>query len=139
MSNIIDIDDLRVQRQLRHASRSAADCKHMRLELDDDGCIVRCSDCGVQLEAYWTLISFLEHYERALAKINARERRHAEERERDLHLTAAQRVERAWRSRTMVPCCPHCGEGIRATDGLGETMINRTIDDRRRAAKKGGA
>ncbi|MFT0167510.1 hypothetical protein ACLKMY_00580 [Paraburkholderia mimosarum] len=138
MSNVIDIDELRVQRQLRHAMRPATDCRHKRIHLDDDGAIVRCADCGVQLEAYWTLTLFLEHYECALAKINARERRHAEAQARDLHLTAAQRVERAWRSRTMVPCCPHCGEGIRATDGLGETSINRSIDDRRRAAKKGG-
>ncbi|MFD1557065.1 hypothetical protein ACFSHT_15800 [Paraburkholderia silviterrae] len=138
MSNVIDIDELRVQRQSRHAPRPAASCRHMRLDLDDVGSIVRCADCGLQLDAYWTLTLFIEQYERALAKINARERQHAEARERDLHLTAAQRVERAWRSRTMVPCCPHCGEGIRATDGLGGTMINRTIDDRRRAAKKGG-
>jgi hypothetical protein len=139
VSNVIDIEGLLVERQRQHASRPATACKHKRVKLDDDGCIVRCADCDLQLAAYWMLTEFLEHYELALAKINARERRHAEALVRDIHLTAAQRVEKAWRSRTMVPCCPHCGEGIRATDGLGETMINRTIDDRRRAAKRGGA
>ncbi|POR52779.1 hypothetical protein B0G62_10476 [Paraburkholderia eburnea] len=139
MSNIIDIDELRIQRQLKHEARPAADCKHMHIDLDDVGCIVRCADCGAQLDAYWTLTLFLDHYGRALRKLNERERQHAEARARDIHLTAAQRVEKAWRSRTMVPCCPHCNEGIRADDGLGGTMINRSIDDRRRAAKKGGA
>lgn len=139
MSNVIDIEGLRIQRQLKHAARPSTECQHKRLTLDDLGSFVQCADCGVQLDAYWTLTFFLEHYERALTKINARERRHAEARERDLHLIAAQRVEKAWRSRTTVPCCPHCGEGIRATDGLGDTCINRTFDDRRRAAREEGA
>jgi ribosomal protein S27E len=136
MSNVIDIEDLRIQRQRQHASRPIDECKHKRLILDDEGCIVRCSDCHLQLAAYWTLTFFLEHYELALAKINARERRHAESESRGVHLRAAQIVERAWRSHTMVPTCPHCGEGIRTSDGFGHSAINKSIDERRRAAKR---
>lgn len=139
MSKVIDIEDLRIQRQRQFASRPSADCKHKRLILDDEGCIVRCADCDVQLNAYWTLTFFLEHYEQALAKLSAREQRYTEEMQRDLHLIAAQRVERAWRSRTMVPACPHCGEGIDAKDNFGGTMINKTLYERRRAAKRGDA
>lgn len=138
MSNVIDIGEVRLRRDQRYV-RSAGECRHIHITLDDNGDIVRCDGCGAQLSPYWLLTRICDEYSRALAKIAAREQQHAEARERDLHLIAAQRVERAWRSRTMVPCCPHCGDGIRATDGLGATMINRTIDDRRRAAKKGGA
>lgn len=138
MSNIIDIGEVRLKRDQRY-TRPAGECRHVHITLDDNGDVVRCDECGIQLSPYWLLTRICDEYSRALAKINARERAHREAMDRALHLTAAQRVEKAWRSRTMVPCCPHCGEGIRATDGLGSTMINRDIDDRRRAAKGSGA
>jgi hypothetical protein len=47
---------------------------------------------------------------------------------------AAQVVESAWRSRSMVPVCPHCSEAIFATDGLGRSQVNKQMAERRRAA-----
>lgn len=137
MSNVIDIEDLRFTRD-RRIVRPQEECSHRHMTLDDKGQFVKCDDCGIQLSPFWVVANMLDQYERALAKIAARETRQAEAELRGVHLRAAQIVERAWRSHSMVPACPHCGEGIRATDGFGQTQINKSIDDRRRAAKKGG-
>jgi hypothetical protein len=53
-----------------------------------------------------------------------------------VHLRAAKLVESAWRSRYTLPACPHCGEGIAATDGLGQSRVNKPIDAARRKARK---
>nr|DAG71789.1 MAG TPA: zinc-ribbon containing domain protein [Caudoviricetes sp.] len=137
MSNVIDIEDLRFTRD-RRIVRPQEECSHRHMTIDDKGQFIRCDDCGVQLSPFWVVEHMLEQYERANAKLAAREKRMAEAEQRGVHLRAAQAVEKAWRSQTMVPACPHCGEGIRPTDGLGHTQINKSIDDRRRAAKKGG-
>jgi len=137
MSNVIDIEDLRFTRDKRIV-RPREECEHKHMTMDDQGQFVRCDDCRVQLSPFWVLSRMLDQYERALSKIAGREQRQAESELRGVQLRAAQVVERAWRSHTMVPTCPHCGEGIRATDGFGHSAINRSIDERRRAAKKGG-
>lgn len=137
MSNVIDIEELRFTRDKRIV-RPREECEHKHMTMDDHGQFVRCDDCKVQLSPFWVLSRMLDQYERALSKIAGREQRQSEAERRTVHLRAAQIVERAWRSHTTVPTCPHCGEGIRATDGFGHSAINRSIDERRRAAKKGG-
>jgi len=136
MSNVIDIDALRVARKSRYV-RPVGECRHMHVTLDDNGDIVKCDDCGVQLSAYWAIGHFVEYYQRAIAKLTHAQNQLNQAQEQGVHLIAARRVERAWRSRTMVPACPHCGEGIGPKDGFGSTCINKAIYERRRAAKKG--
>ncbi|CAG9194100.1 hypothetical protein BCAR13_110102 [Paraburkholderia caribensis] len=138
LSNVIDIDALRVARKSSYV-RAAGECRHMHITLDDNGDIVKCDDCGMQLSPYWALGHFVEHYQRAIAKLTRGENELRNAQEQGISLLAARRVERAWRSRTMVPCCPHCGEGVGPKDGFGSTQINKAIYERRRAAKRGEA
>lgn len=138
MSNVIDIEELRFTRDKRIV-RPRDECAHHHMTLDDEGQFIRCDDCGVQLSPFWVLNRMLDQYGRALSKVTAREQRVATAQEEGIHLLAARRLERAWRSRTMVPACPHCGEGIGPRDDFGGTMINKAMYERRRAAKRGKA
>lgn len=136
MRNVVQIDEMRLTRAHRSYLPKPGDCKHMHLTMDEDGDIVKCDDCGMQVSAFWALKMLTEHYERAMANLKGRERAQAEAEQKTIHLKAAQRVEAAWRSRTMVPTCPHCGEGISATDGFGGGAVNKQIDERRREARR---
>jgi ribosomal protein S27E len=135
MSNVIDIDALRVARKSAYV-RAASDCRHMHVALDDNGDVVKCDDCGLQLSAYWALGHFVEYYQRAIAKLTSGQNALREAQEQGVHLIAARRVEKAWRSRTMVPTCPHCSEPIFPQDGFGRSAVNRAIAERRRQAAK---
>ena len=108
MSNVIDIEELRFTRDKRIV-RPREECEHKHMTMDDHGQFVRCDDCKVQLSPFWVLSRMLDQYERALSKIAGREQRQSEAERRTVHLRAAQVVERAWRSHTTVPTCPHCG------------------------------
>ncbi len=109
-------------------------CKHLQLTYDDNGEIVTCDDCNMQIAPFWAMKMLASHYEKALAVVNQRRQRLAEETSRSLHLIAARKVESAWKKRGTVPCCPHCGLGILPQDGFGETQINRKIEMARRRA-----
>ncbi len=128
MNNIIQIGDFALTRNRdRHFQRNGA-CRHQHVTCDDVGEIVTCDDCGKQVSPYWALGYFSQVWEREMSKITEREKQLAEDQAKSIHLLAAQKVEKVWRSRTMVPSCPHCQRGILASDGLGSTRINKAME-----------
>jgi hypothetical protein len=134
VSNVIQIGDFALTRNReRHFQRNGV-CRHMHVSCDDVGDIVTCDDCGKQVSAYWALGFFSQVWEREMAKITARENRLAENESKSIHLLAAQKVEKVWRTRGMVPACPHCERGILASDGLGNTQVNKALELRRRGS-----
>ncbi|MBW9102927.1 hypothetical protein [Paraburkholderia phenoliruptrix] len=94
MSNVIDIDALRVARKSTYV-RAPGECRHMHITLDDNGDIVKCDDCGVQLSAYWAITHFTEYYQRAIAKLTSAQKRLATAQEEGVHLLAARRQARS--------------------------------------------
>lgn len=146
MSKVVELGDYRLTLHRRNQFDKKI-CQHKRTELDDNGNIVRCLDCGQQVDAYFVLRQIAEDWARIQERIKATETRVNEEKGKHIHLLAAREVERAWRDKRHVPTCPHCGEGISPTDRFGAGMISKQIDDARRqhraneraAAKKGSA
>lgn len=134
--SVIQIGDFALARKKKTWLPDKNQCQHMHVTCDDVGEIVTCDDCGKQVSAYWALGYFSQVWEGEMQKIEAAKRTLAAERAKSIHLLAAQKVERAWRSRGMVPSCPHCGRGILASDGLGSTQVNKAIELRRREAMK---
>ncbi|WEE79413.1 hypothetical protein LZ683_08665 [Comamonas testosteroni] len=131
MSNVIELGEYR----FTHKARTYFDrtqCQHKHTELDDNGNIVMCLDCGKQVDAYFILRLITQDWGKIQEKIRATESRVNEEKGKHIHLIAARKVEQAWRDRLHVPTCPHCGEGISPTDGFGGGRISKQIDDARR-------
>lgn len=126
--NVVQIGDLLIKRKQERRYRADERCPHTNMTWDDNGCVVTCDACKVQLSPYWVMQLLASNYERAMRAIEAKAQRVAEEIERGLHLIAAKKVERVWRTRTMVPCCPHCGCGILPEDGLGGSQIARNFE-----------
>jgi len=133
MSNVIEIGDFSFARASKRYGIGAG-CHHQRMTLELDGEIVRCRDCKAQVTAWWALNLILQAYEREMSKLASNRAQIADERKQIIHLIAARKVERAWKSKDMVPTCPHCRRGILPTDGLGDAQIHRQIDKARRIA-----
>jgi len=133
MADVIQIGEWQVQRKNKYEYHTREECNHNHIELDSCGDIVRCMKCGVQISAFWALEMLSDQYNLALNKLQRDRNALTKAKESETHLLAARKVESVWRSRTMVPACPHCGNGIFPDDGLGNTRINREIELRRRA------
>lgn len=127
---VIEIGEFRLkrERQWQHAG-----CKHVHLTLDDDGEFVTCDDCQKQVGNYAALRMLIERWALLQARVERQQRTADDALSKTVGLRAAQKVERAWRSRTMVPTCPHCGDAIFPEDGFGGSAVNRQIALRRRS------
>jgi hypothetical protein len=127
-NNVVEIGQLRLSRIEANYARRHEGCQHHHLEMDEVGETVVCLDCGKQVSPYWALEKLRgfwhDHSKRYKRELAAAQ----EERGAVLHLTAAKKVEKAWRSKQMVPACPHCARGIFAEDGLGSSMVGRKFE-----------
>ncbi len=123
---VVAIEDLRIARRQRLPGEK--ECAHRRIVLDDNGEIVKCSDCGVQVSPFWALKMLTSVWSDAQRKLKASREQLQADRETILHLTAARKAEEAWRSRTMVPVCPHCSRGILTTDGFGASLMTKKLE-----------
>ena len=140
--SVIEIGALRIQRERFPAINGKAVCQHKSLTLNREGHVIRCADCGAQVEPFWAFEQLVDSYSEAWKRLQQHTQRHNAEMERGLTLKAARHVEDAWRSRTMAPVCPHCREAIFPQDGFGSNLVNRELALRRRqvaAEKKEGA
>ena len=144
MSNIVQIEGYEFTQkgsflyQRLHKNR----CAHRNIILDDQGDIVRCSDCKEQLSAYWALNEVLACYKRKMSELG-NENNKAERIRKDLEkeyrfIKVLKSIQRAWRGKNkMAVVCPWCGVGIMPEDGLGNTTIAPEIDlNRKRLLKR---
>lgn len=139
IGNIIQIGDFTVHREklLKDINgHSLRGCKHSKITLDDNGDIVRCDDCKLQLGPYAALRMLVDQWSRLRDNLEAKRLAIIEASDKTIELRAAQIVEKAWRLRSMVPICPHCSEAIFPTDGFGNSLQSKEIANRRRAVKK---
>ena len=111
-------------------------CQHTKVTLDDEGGVVTCDACHRQLDPYLTLRRMCEKWEEHAQQVKSAAQRVNEDAKAIVVLRAAKRIERAWRSRTMIPTCPHCHVAILPEDGFGSCTTNREIELRRRQAKR---
>lgn len=132
--NIITIGDLQLRRVHYQERRLRDACAHHRLSMDDEGGIVRCRDCGVQVTAYWALTFLASQYKRARARVAADQERVAEESKKYVILRAAKAVEQAWRG-GMAPTCPHCHLAVLPEDGMGSSTMNVDFERKKRARR----
>ncbi len=135
MKNVIHIGDFAVAGANRRRTINPDKCRHIHIEMDDNGDICLCTDCGRQLSPFWVLSVVLVSMERIRESLKSQQKALNEERTQKLHLLAARKAEEAWRSRNLVPACPHCHRGILATDGFGGSKTNKEIELARRKAE----
>jgi len=107
---VIDIGDARIARG--KARREYTACRHRSLVYDKQERRVWCQDCEREVPAFDALMGLVEGYDEALQRLDRR-RKQLEEAERfAVRGRAAKVMDEAWRSRNMVPACPHCRRGI---------------------------
>lgn len=136
MDNVIQFADVAFRAKGKRYDWDKDRCPHKNLTLDDNGEIVTCDDCNRQIGAYWAVRHITELWSQHSRTMERRAAEINKQITENVSLLAARRVERAWRSRKMVPVCPHCHEPIFAEDGFGGSSIDKQIAKRRRDAQR---
>lgn len=136
MSNVVNLGEFRFSKTDTNSyGLKTGDCQHKHLTMNAHGETVTCDDCKMQVSAYWALGYFVSNWDRWTREL-ARQRDELHELAgKQVTLKAALDVERAWRSRTMAPTCPHCHAAILPTDGFGRFRTNKEMEVARRKAR----
>lgn len=130
-ASVIDIGDLRVARGLTRRPFTA--CKHLNLVYDATERRVWCQDCESEVETFDAFLQMVSHHHYLDSKLEQIRRDAAH----TITSRAAKRMDEAWRSHKMAPCCPHCNAAILPEDIVdGIATTNKEWEIRRRAAEE---
>lgn len=131
---VIRLDGARISRAKSSLGR-ASYCSHNgSLEYDPDARTIECLLCHKRMDGFDGFMALVMSWS-AWTRDNesmAKEIKELQERVDHRLLRATAKVDRAWRSRRMVPTCPHCFRGIFPEDGLGDGSVNRECELERR-------
>lgn len=129
--NVVDFGDLRVARGLTR--RPARVCRHKLMTYDPRERRIWCADCETDVEPFDAFVLLVEKFDAT----NKRARKMLDEAQaaqsHNLRLIAAKQIEEKWRSRNMVPACPHCSAGIWPEDVKRMGSVGKEYDGARRA------
>lgn len=129
-TTVVDIGDLRIARGMTR--RTWSSCKHMALTYDTQERRVYCTDCETDVEPFDAFIQLVELH----AHIEARIARLREAETHTLFSRAAKVMDKAFRSSSMAPLCPHCRSAILPEDvANGVGMVNKEMESKRRAVR----
>jgi len=107
---VVDIGDYRVSRGL--SRRASSSCPHHRMVYDKSERRIWCKDCETDVEPFDAFRFLAEHFSSQTDKLNRREQEiKAAENYRIISL-AGKALDKAWRSKKMVPMCPSCKAGL---------------------------
>lgn len=129
------MDDKNVIRfgEVKFRKKRENSCRHQGgMEYDPTTEQIECTECGLILNNFKAFMIIVESFggyqekrEKDIDNLNKLK-------EETLVLKAAKKAESAWRSRNMVPTCPHCHEAVFPEDGFGGSLINREMEIKRR-------
>ncbi|MHB9879148.1 hypothetical protein ACSMXM_05740 [Pacificimonas sp. ICDLI1SI03] len=128
--NVVDIGDLRVARGMTR--RPQTTCRHRKLVYDNRERRIWCSDCETNVEAFDAFERIAENFDNAHRKADRLLKEAHEASKFALISRAAKTIDKEWRSRKMVPTCPHCSAGLWPEDALRMGSVNREWDAARR-------
>lgn len=113
--NVVDFGDIRVARGLSRRSPLLA-CAHRKMVYDERERRIWCDDCESTVEPFDAFRALVEQFDKASKRADKEIKEARAALEHSLIARAAKVVDKAWRSRRMAPCCPHCSRGLLPED-----------------------
>lgn len=111
---IVNIGDVRVARGMSRRHHSS--CPHTNMIYDKDERRIWCPDCERDVDPFDGFILLVAGYHHAVTAVQRREEAVGQVEKFKMRSIAAKKLDEAWRSRNMVPCCPHCQNGLMPED-----------------------
>jgi hypothetical protein len=113
-------------------------CLHQRFVIDEQHGTVECAECGDVVSAFHAMCEIAKDerdFRRQWASLKAT---YNEMLAYKPWLVAVRKLERIWRGKRMLPCCPQCGRGLEAEELLGRSVGIDFEMSRRKAGRREG-
>lgn len=132
-SAVVSMEGWRLRRSREAAKENP--CAHERYTLDVEHGTVNCAECDAPVSAFFALKKIAFHESQAFIKLQSMKTEIAEISGRRSWLKAVQALNRMWRGKKMLPCCPHCNKGLFAED-LNRNAVGIEYETARRERDK---
>jgi hypothetical protein len=123
---IIPITMLRV----RWDKKKKCTCQCRSFVVDMQNKEVTCEDCGFVVQPFEAIAEMAIYCDRLNSQIESLLKQKQELENWKPHLRRVREIEKIYRSKDMIPSCPHCGIGIEIHEYNG--AVNRKYDQERR-------
>lgn len=132
---VVDLGDYRVSRGFTR--RAYTGCNHHRLVYDNKERRVWCKDCERDVEPFDAFEILVNNFAAKDAKIKSREKELQEIETFKIRTIAAKTLDKAWRKKNTIPCCPHCNSAIFPEDFIkGITFMGKQYAKKLREKSK---
>jgi predicted molibdopterin-dependent oxidoreductase YjgC len=132
--NIVHIDVLRINRGIEKRCK----CKDKTFIVDTQNRCVNCGSCGALIDPYEAIEYLATYWERVEQQTEALLEQRRQIANYKPHLVVMRELERRYRGKKMLPCCPHCGRGFYFEEI--KSWVGRGYEEHRRfMEKEGGA
>lgn len=108
--NVVEIGAYRIARGI--SDRKAFVCGHHKTVYDPKERRVWCEDCKKDIDPFDMMVAMLEYFWKKEAELKRRKADVLEAEAHSLIKRAAKALDKAWRKKRLVPCCPHCKEAL---------------------------
>lgn len=124
---IVSLEAYRLAKVPPHAK-----CKHERSVIDERSGTLECRECGAYLSAFHVLVQIAREENRAWERVKSLRAEAEELKAWRPFLKAMKALERVWRGRRVLPCCPHCHRGLWAEEfGASAVGVRHEIERRK--------
>ena len=130
---IIKIETLRINRDIYKRCRCSL--TERRYVVDPQNREVTCKNCGSRVDPFDAIYDITRYYERLEEEAQSLLDQRKQIINYKPHMIVFRDLERQYRGKKMLPCCPHCHRGFYFEELAAWT--NRKIEDRRRQLKGG--
>ena len=114
---VVNLNDVRVARGMTRRHHSS--CPHNSVLYDEKERRVWCQDCETDVEAFDAFMKLVEQHDSAWQKLSRLLEEAKEARMFQIRRIVTKRLDKIWRSKTRVPCCPHCEVALLPEDFQG--------------------
>lgn len=115
--------------------RRTKSCRHNNMVYNTTNETVECGDCKEWISPFQALLVTIDYWQDKERELKWREDAIVQLEEKKLHLLAARAMEKKWRSRSTIPCCPHCHEGLFPKEMLRLNLVDKNTALERRKFK----
>lgn len=126
---VISLEVLRINRNIGKRCK----CDEPKYVVDTDNREINCSKCGSRVDAYDAMYYLARHYERLQDDTTRLLKQRQEIIDYKPWLLVFRDLERSYRKKEMLPCCPECGKAFYFEHITGWT--NRRMEELRRGKK----
>lgn len=131
---VVDLGDIRVSRG--KSKRPFSECHHQNMSYDAQERRIYCHDCKNEIEAFDAFCKIAENFDGALKVLQYRQEAVEEAESHSVISRAAKAIDKIWRSRKSVPCCPHCNESLLPNDMVNPMRASKALAIAKRKRKE---